>query len=675
MVSIPPNHMALLYDQYWDLEKTSEHAQFRRCFDHPAYACRRPGSSGREFYSNPGARVSLITDAEQVRILLDYGVECSASCAGNLPDNCYRPKGNSRCFMCGSCANSCEIKLYVDGELRPLPNRYSSFPGFQQSALMLLDSRERRERHIEVVMPWGGEVQIAGFHLCCDKAPRLRRPAERTFQYVAYGDSITQGFCGPTPYPELLGRLNGWNAINLGIGGLPITPSHGVSIGRRRADLVTLLIGTNDWWDSCDVSGGLGLTLSNIRAGLPLVPVVVITMLARSDEPQRSPRRCVTLEDFREQLRGEVARRRAGGDQRLYIIEGAPLLSLARFGDGLHPGSQEAQADLASNLNAQLGFSRLQYSARCSPSAATRGARGGARGTLEVTARGLTPRSQARLVWGSQRLQNTILAPPCEQRSVMVAGEHLDQTADASGNAHFSVTTPLSAGAPPADPACATLVFQVLDLASCVTSRVGRGDDMSSSVAGTAAESLTRTAPPLPSPPPTPPSPTPSPLPPPPPPPYPPPPWPPPPPDPAFPAEQAALVIRVAGQHASPTQTSPQQFTSTERAASPTGTPSALLPPRPSLAALAAPAATATRKITRTSSERQSTPVRVDAILVGSIGALVILVAVVLSLRPAIVRAMVGAHSWAVARVKRSDCEAVATVEPSVEATVEYELD
>ena len=486
-----PTDGALLYDQYWSIDATAERVIFHRCYD-PQYGCDDPEQQSQYRY-NPGARVSLLTDADRVRVMVEYGTSCRAECPGTPPDHCYRPKPGHG-FMRGTCTNHCAIKLYMNGVPRPLPSqsRRADFDAPRTEALLLFEplgggaQLPRTLRKVEIVMPWGGEVAIKGFELQrADGAlPSLKRPESRPFRFVAYGDSITQGFCAPTPYPEVIGRLNGWNAINLGIGGLKLEPRHGESIGRGRADLVLMFLGTNEWWRACDVTSGTSATIAKIRAGDPSVPLVLVTMLVRADEPERN--RCIVLEDFRRQIRAEVARRRAAGDARLYLIEGKPLLALERLGDGLHPGGDDAMAELGSNLNAQMGFSKVQYTARCAAS------------SLRVEARGLTPRGTSYLFWGEGPLQNRILQAPCQARSVMVgeratADSLVRATADSEGRASFAASIELG---------CPEVIFQIVDVLSCVVSRVGRGND-TSSTADTAAESF------LPPSPPPPPSPTP----------------------------------------------------------------------------------------------------------------------------------------------------------------------
>ena len=481
LMNVPPDHPSLLFESYVDLDRSPQLASFRRCYD-SEWGCDQPGSLnfGREWYYSPGARVSLLTDAERVSVTLEYGVTCSLTCAGTLPNHCYSPsrcRGNNQ-FQCGSCNNNCEPSLYVDQVKQSLPSPAASSIAEGRHEIQLLEatgggdasSTAKKERRLELVMPWGAEVAIHSFRLCCG-TPSLRRPnASSSFRFVAYGDSIVQGFCAGTPFPETLGRVNGWQSFNLGIGGMRVTPHHGPSIGRLRSDLTMLFIGTNNWWGSCDISEGIGQTIEGIRREAPHLPLAIVTMLTRSDEPGRNGRGCITLEDFRQQIRDEVRRRHGAGDTRLYLIEGKPLLSLKRLGDGLHPGSSSAMEELAHNLNAQLGFSSLQYTLSCSSATG-----------LRMQVRGATPGGTCSIFWGNT-LSNTILARPCEDRSVMVGGHGGTNTAtaDASGRARFEVPT--------AD--CPSTLFQMVDWRTCAVSRVGRGSDTSSSVAGTAAESV-----------------------------------------------------------------------------------------------------------------------------------------------------------------------------------------
>lgn len=90
-VFVAPDSTALQYGGYYSLLKTSQRAEFRRCFD-PQHGCDPLAQQiGRQFPYNPGARVSLVTDAQRAYVLLEYGVSCSAACPGTPPSHCYRP--------------------------------------------------------------------------------------------------------------------------------------------------------------------------------------------------------------------------------------------------------------------------------------------------------------------------------------------------------------------------------------------------------------------------------------------------------------------------------------------------------------------------------------------------------------------------------------------------------
>ena len=103
------------------------------------------------------------------------------------------------------------------------------------------------ERKAEVVMP-GAVVEPVRPELRGPGwgAPRLLPPPPaRSFVYAAYGDSITHGWCGATPYPELIAARHGWQSVNLGIPGMgAVGGAHGaIAAG---AQLVSVAIGIND---------------------------------------------------------------------------------------------------------------------------------------------------------------------------------------------------------------------------------------------------------------------------------------------------------------------------------------------------------------------------------------------------------------------------------------------
>ncbi len=366
---LAPNHEVLHYDNYLHANISEERVVFDRCFD-PEWYCGfarddRPGQLVGPWVErqNPGALVELRTNAARVRVTLEYVEICDVGCATNSgppgPD-CYIPRPER-----GTCVATCEPTLYVDGERRALPpasirTRYHGVLALD----ILTDTTGASlvaERHLEIVLPWTGIVEIKGLELYDDgKLTFHPAPLRRPFTYLAYGDSITQGFCGDLPYPDQVGRLNNWRTINLGWGGLQFKPSQGAPIGQIPADLISIALGTNNWpGGQCDLATLLGQTLDGIRAGQPQTPIVVMTPFVRAGEENRRGQCQWNLEDARVKLRGEVARRTRLGDHHLYVVEGVPLLPLSGFSDGLHPGSGESQRSVAKVLNAE--FHRLGF--------------------------------------------------------------------------------------------------------------------------------------------------------------------------------------------------------------------------------------------------------------------------------------------------------------------------
>lgn len=133
-----------------------------------------------------------------------------------------------------------------------------------------------------LVMPYGDSVEFLGLAgegeiAAVEARPRLR--------WVAYGDSVTQGFdashSGAT-YPWLVAAARGWEAINLGIGGRSTTPEDAAAIAGLRPDLVSIAIGVNDWQDGVRPSvygERLLATIRGVRSGAPRCRIAVITPL------------------------------------------------------------------------------------------------------------------------------------------------------------------------------------------------------------------------------------------------------------------------------------------------------------------------------------------------------------------------------------------------------------
>ena len=237
-------------------------------------------------------------------------------------------------------------------------------------------------------------------------------------------------------------------------------------------------------WDcKQSIEQGIGATIDGVRASQPTVPIAVVTPTVAYYEYTTRCRGGFNLEQLRDQIRAAVRARVARGDRRLYLIEGKPLVPQSGQTDSLHPSTQ-GMRELALNLNAQLGMAAVRWEVMTGGCPAPAGG-------LALRVNGLTPHGRAALYWGTLLQSRAVSGGgasggACRQRTLMVGGAGAGEVTlevDAAGEATAAIPSVRSHAA------CASTLFQVLDLYTCVSSRVGSGT-ATTSVAGSAAEAL-----------------------------------------------------------------------------------------------------------------------------------------------------------------------------------------
>jgi hypothetical protein len=223
---VAPNDTRLAYSNYLHVHIDGFRAVFDRCFDSnpewpcgflPAWKAAVMGWSALDLsgpyaeQQTPGATVGFMTDARSITAHLEYTAGgCAPGCpTATGPGVCYQPLSRADSEPTDTCRANCEPLLYVDGVRAVLPAPPSSPSGRYDGrvARLLIDEpgggEMRAPRLVELVMPWGGPVVFRGLELhrgVGADAPRLTAPdAKQRFLYVAYGDSITHGFCAETP--------------------------------------------------------------------------------------------------------------------------------------------------------------------------------------------------------------------------------------------------------------------------------------------------------------------------------------------------------------------------------------------------------------------------------------------------------------------------------------------
>jgi lysophospholipase L1-like esterase len=218
-------------------------------------------------------------------------------------------------------------------------------------------------RTLRFYFPYGDAVDLLGFTL--PQGARLLQPttAVPNIRWLACGDSITQGFHATSAlanYPTLVGAAKGWEACNAGIGGRCVEAADGVALAGIPADIVTVLLGFNDYYHQrppADCQRNYTTILRALRSGGdPRRPIVVITPLWSSHVQAGSQGHL--LAEYRHAI---AAAALSIADPALRIIDGESLIPSRPefFTDGIHP-NDDGFAILANNLARLLPDPRAQ---------------------------------------------------------------------------------------------------------------------------------------------------------------------------------------------------------------------------------------------------------------------------------------------------------------------------
>jgi lysophospholipase L1-like esterase len=173
-------------------------------------------------------------------------------------------------------------------------------------------------------------------------------PAPRGPRWVAYGDSILEGWIASGPagaWPAIAARTLGLDVVNLGYAGSArgeiVSAEHVASIG---ADVISVSHGTNCWTRTPHsfeqmVANTIAF-LDVVRQAHPDTPLVVTTPVLRPDAENTPNRFGATLVDLRRAMEVATATRLDEGDERLTAVSGSELLTPDLLPDGVHPGDE-----------------------------------------------------------------------------------------------------------------------------------------------------------------------------------------------------------------------------------------------------------------------------------------------------------------------------------------------
>ncbi|ONH55545.1 hypothetical protein CcI49_29000 [Frankia sp. CcI49] len=176
-------------------------------------------------------------------------------------------------------------------------------------------------------------------------------PAAQGPRWLAYGDSITQGWSASDPgltYPAVVARGLALDVWNLGFAGAARGEiAVAQQIAMLEADIISLAFGTNNWTTiptgPAHLAGILADFVAVVRSGQPRTPILVVGPIVRPEAEQTPNPIGATLATLRAALSAE-ANRLASADPALAFVDGGRMVTPAQLTDGIHPDDEGHRA-------------------------------------------------------------------------------------------------------------------------------------------------------------------------------------------------------------------------------------------------------------------------------------------------------------------------------------------
>ena len=262
-----------------------------------------------------GGRVRFVTDSPRIAVIATRNAE-------PLSDNC--------CFL-----NVAAFDMYADGEYAHIFRPGGDFDIRTFEGISRPFDGARRDRTITVNLPNYGNVERLLIGI--EDGSSLKRAPDYVYErpVVFYGSSITQGGCASRPglsYQGMLSRALDMNYVNLGFSGR----------GKAEPEMVEYVSGLDmsafvlDYDHNAPTPEYLLAThepfYKAVRERHPDIPIIMMTRPSCFDDCEVKQRR--------EVIYGTYERARAAGDNNVYFLDGAELVSAVGgdgFADGCHP--------------------------------------------------------------------------------------------------------------------------------------------------------------------------------------------------------------------------------------------------------------------------------------------------------------------------------------------------
>ncbi len=173
-------------------------------------------------------------------------------------------------------------------------------------------------------------------------------PAPDLPRWIAYGDSVTQGWIASGPaqgWAAIAARKAGLDLANMGYAaagrGEIVSAEH---IAALPADIISIAYGASCWTRTPHsigmVAEGFTGFLDIIREGHPTAPIVVVSPVIRPDAEDEPNRLGATLADIRHTIESVTRDRIVSGDQTLALVAGEAIITADHLGDGIHPDDE-----------------------------------------------------------------------------------------------------------------------------------------------------------------------------------------------------------------------------------------------------------------------------------------------------------------------------------------------
>ena len=273
--------------------------------------------------SPSGGRIRFRTDSSRIAIRLEYG----------SPPNMR----NMHAF------GQTGVDLYVDGAYRGTATAAADSRTGSPVEHVYFDAKAAShvDHEVTLYLPLYKPAKVLGIGVEKGSSLSPALPFTIAKPVVFYGTSITQGGCASRAgmsYQAILGRMLGIDFVNLGFSG----NGRGEPEVARMVAEIDAACFVLDFAQNNKTAESLREVyepfMKILREKHPSTPMLAITPIASASE--RAAEAGARLEAMRELIRTAVARRIAGGDRRLQLVEGTDLLGPDRLDglvDGTHP--------------------------------------------------------------------------------------------------------------------------------------------------------------------------------------------------------------------------------------------------------------------------------------------------------------------------------------------------